>query len=342
MKENRCSESNEKKYKVVFVFFALLIYLPNLIAAVPTMEGIFSNSSNPDVTNQLTIINLVMDNEQQDPSLTKNYIKIFVYKTKNKHTSYQIQYSGQKMDVPIKVINMKGFDKTSNIQDVSKRSFRGLIEYFFYNDSRNLLSMIDKISPDFNYNSEIIDEEKRAMMEKYKSYLAAVSKNPSLKSELKSPLNSENMDERRFARDMMEQSIYKSTTKIRIEKIESEFFWRLSLDNVKALFEMEKHQLKELFFTIKDGEEIKWRFGDYILFDGVHFAPESFAFEMFGKTYRFKVAEVKQSDIAENEFEKIISKLEDECKKNIATNQVHQTGVLTTPVPNTPPFMNNN
>jgi len=267
--------------------YILLLITFNVLAAIPTMEGLFRNSINPDITDNLIVVNVKASVKpvNDDTSSDTAFYKILFNNTVGERKEDIIaKYATAEMDNDL-IIDVKFLLTESELlKDMGKvaRNFNFATLSMFTTNSSTLISkLLKQFDPEFTLNSELVNLEKKELFAKYKRYLinkkeydkktkqmkkdgATVEESGAL-IEPTSPLITEDEEEKKKIDGMLTGSIYNTQSHIKLSKDGAEFFWNIETDKLTAKFKNETHQLKSLKLNTGN-EELNIIPNDYVTF----------------------------------------------------------------------------
>lgn len=297
------------------VILLLTVFITNIYAAVPTVEGLFRNPANPNIEGDYVVLQLSVEeikdkantssflqvpfvsSENSDPqALEKGFYKFII--NKKPEASYyhiiQVSYETGAMNIDhIKNVKIfKHFQKSLLKQeDLNKKIFYSLLTMFSLNSSAGMSDLLSKYGVNYAKNKEVMNKDKVGLMKKYKSYLSKIKENveDNNTEEIDSPFKPKDEEASLKVKDILSQNMYNESTSISLTRKSKKFYWQVELENIYALFSNNAHQL--LYFKLKDKEELfDIYFRDYILFNGRHNLPKNIDFKISNnKTYKIKI-----------------------------------------------------
>ncbi len=290
-------------------FIFTLIFSTIALAAMPTVEGLFRNSSNKELEGSLAVLELIIKNKKlknlelesldgvkEEYEIEKRLVKILfniekVNRTDVIFATYGADFSFSQMQ-DMKYI--RNFHKTLEEDKIfDRRLFYSLINMYALNTSKDIDSIFKEISQNYKSNQDAINEDKKLLLEKYKKFLeekktyeeklkaSEVSEEGGLvdiNEVPKSPLLPEEEEEKLKVTKIMNESMYSNTELLKLVKKGRGFFWELNMDNVNATFSNDNHNLKSLTLKMMDNE-YKVIPRKHVVFGGSYQLPKSFVFE---------------------------------------------------------------
>ncbi|EQC43393.1 hypothetical protein [Bacteriovorax sp. Seq25_V] len=265
----------------------VLLLTLNTFAAIPTMEGLFRNSINPDITDNLIVVNVkasVKPHEEEAVADTAFY-KVLINNTSGERKEVIIaKYATAEMDND-HIIDVKFLSNEMDLLKEENRTMRNLnfatLSMFTTNSSVMISKIIKKFDSNYTLNSELVNLEKKELFAKYKKYLINKNEYDKKKKQMKkdgitveegaalvepvSPLTSEDEEEKKRIEGMLTGSIYNQQTHIKLSKDGAEFFWNIETDRLTAKFKNETHQLKSLKLNMEI-DEVAIIPNDYVTF----------------------------------------------------------------------------
>lgn len=286
--------------KIVKILLAILHL--SIWAAVPTMEGLFRNGINPDVTQDLIVLVLkatvkeVKDTDAGEPLVSP-------------HAFYKIIYNNSAQGIQDIIIAKFATADVENDNIVELRTFRNerelissspnlhkqfslaIMNMYATNSSSLISTVLKSIDDDFMTNREMVNTEKKELLEKYRRYLQTKKNYEKQVKEMKkngatveemgkvaapvSPLVSDNEEEKNQLEKIMSNSLYIPNKMIKLVKDGADFFWHLETSKISAKFKNDTHLLKVLKVN-NDGVEYTVLPHDYVTFQGEYLLPKKF------------------------------------------------------------------
>ena len=294
-----------KKKCIVFVLFNLFVASQLSFGAFPTAEGLFRNGNNSDLTGNLIIVRLqieeienrdlldnlkILANEEKVSSL-EDEEKIpsqfleFVFSIENEHTVEMIQvnykkYSMKKASIEKVLYVPNLIRKMRQDSNYERLTFYSMMMMFVLNDSKGFGHLFKKINPAFRLNSEMMFDQKIYLLDKYKKHLAILknSSDGTGENEISSPLKPEQEEEKERVNEILSKNIYNRSEYIKLIRQDNRFYWQFAMDKINSLFYGDTHRIRHLSLVVPPNT-IEVSSGDYILFDGVHELPKKIIFK---------------------------------------------------------------
>jgi len=230
-------------------------------ASVPTMESLFRNGNNQDVSGNFVIIKLTVNEETNEEKLNQlkmkgeagelegsvkaenaspRYFKfIFSLEKDNVIQLLQVEYKTQNME-DNEAIAMRYvpnlLTEVSSDRHVERPLLYSLIAMLGLNDSIPVSVVIKKYEPNFVLNRDVLNREKKDLLVRYKSYLAATKNDSQIKDKIPSPIAPEQEEDKQKVADVISQDMYYKSDKVKLSRVNNEFVWRLELDKLTATF----------------------------------------------------------------------------------------------------------
>jgi len=335
----------------LFLSTLLVIFLNQALAAIPTVEGLFRNSSNREVAGEGIRISYSIEEQQNEILLQKTesestdkelevemlkqklepvFIKQSILIGEDGNSLQSIKYIFNSAEMKNNnLINFK-FAPSYNAKiisefDINKRVFESLKAMYLLNNSSIIGTLLREKGNGYKSNKDILDVEKVRLLERYKEYLIATKEDPDLREELSSPLNPTDLEERGKVLDLMKKNMYEKTNQVSLVKKKNLFRWKVDLGTILAEFSNEDHRLKK--FNLQNNGQIEVTTGDYILFDGLHELPKVIIFKGNNdRVYKIRIISLKHYQTYKKTFSKelkSLSKLENEVKENGVSFKEH-------------------
>jgi hypothetical protein len=317
------------------ILLAFLISTQNLaLGSIPTVEGLFRNSSNKDVTAEAVIVSYSIEEQQNEIIMQKTegevinneletemlkektkpiFIKETLYKQAESNTIQSIKYLYNSSEMKKKDLikfkyspNYKA--KIINEFNINKRLLRSLTMMYLRNDSEIIGNLLKDKGNNYLSNKELLNSDKTKLLSTYKEYLIATKEDPDLRAELASPLNPTDLEEKGKVLDLMKKNIYQKTNQVKLVKVQDEFRWKVDLGTINAEFTNEGHRLKNL--NLQSNGTIEVTTGDHVLFNGIHELPKVIIFKSSNdRVYKIRFLSLKHYQSYKKSFTKAIKNL---------------------------------
>lgn len=298
------------------LMLSFMVNLTSALSAVPTMEGLFRNGINKDISAELVILKLKIDEQNNDSLMEKiklegnedklkellerekmetKYIElIFSIDGENRYRLIQNEYASQSF-VSKDLIRTELFTNIRNSIRASKQSEKHLLYstllMFVLNDSRSLVDFAKHYNSDFELNKEMMNTEKVGLLRKYQKYLTVIKEDKEMGDALESPLSPSDEEKRLQVQSVKKARMYTPSQKVKLVRENGVFFWVVDLENFTARFFNNSHMLD--FLKMKVGEaSLELKCSEYILYDGRHTLPKYFILKDL-KDRLFKISMVK-------------------------------------------------
>ena len=281
-------------------YLITLIILMNMAnAAIPTIEGLFRNPSNPEIDGDMVVLQLGIEekeaeikenlgmfsspNTSEETALReKGYYKFVIKKNKSSRSYQVIQASYKSSNMYkedlIEVKFYKNFRRKLKNETLFQRNlFYSLLTMYGLNSSTGMSDILSRYGNNYSRNREMMNKEKVGLMRRYKHYLKKIKEidEGSNIEEIESPFRPKNIELSTKVKKLLNQNMYNDTAAITLTKKAQKFYWQVTLGNIFALFSNTEHKL--LFFELKDKEvSHKLYFRNYVLFNGKHQLPKKY------------------------------------------------------------------
>lgn len=261
-----------------FFLIALLLFTSSAAAVAPSIEGLFRNPNSQDIDGNLVVLKAMIEREATaEEYFRPSYYKfIFSIEPDNRVKFLQIEYGEGQMsnkDVKSTLFLNNFLAKVKNDELIERSLFYSLLTMYGLNKSEAISSILKRYSQNFASNKDSLNREKVQLFERYKRYLTALKDTEGAKEELKSPLESEDEDEKKKIQEIKSSSMYSENQNLKLIKDGRNFFLNLDLNGVTARFTNEEHRLVRMK-VVRGTVEVESFFSDYILFNGRHELPK--------------------------------------------------------------------
>lgn len=311
------------------LFGLILSFFVTLVFAAPTIEGLFRNGNNQDVTSDLIIATFSVEELPTEVSkelLPTRYVKLFMSRSGGSIEIVETDYADNRFldasAVRSSYKNLLGNERVEN-KGGERSLFYSVLGTLLLNDSRLMNDFLKANTTSYKTNKELMNPEKIALLQKYKDYLVAVSEEGGSVSEAIKASKQTSTEERTKALEVIAAGVYDKTDKVHLSREEGQFYWSIDLTQFKALFSNEEHRLKKIKFTSELGKEVELECGEYVLINGTHELPRTISLRDFSNSlYRINFLTLthvkdKSGQVARaNKYEGLVKANKN---KNIAT-----------------------
>ncbi len=281
--------------KLILLFFLLV---PNSKEAVPTPEGLFRNGHNRDVTGNLIILDLmIQETSEEEKESTQNptgimYYRFFIeVKENNVRSLLQVIYNkaSMKKQDRIQVDYFKNFQQSFDSDtSIERKLFYSLLIMMTTNSSSFWTNLLKSMGQGHKTNRELMNHLKISLYEQYKNYLIKKRQQGTASEGLTSPLEPVRNNQKAKIRKILNARTYFQSPLVSLVKRETDFFWKVALNNVVFFFTNEEHRFSELLFNDPVGE-ITIQAKRYFRPDGIHEMPKYIRFSSLnGKHYKIR------------------------------------------------------
>ena len=277
--------------KSIFPLYFFLISWPSY--GLPTPEGLLRNANNKQPTGNTATVEFMIEElrgiEEGGRIAEGNggigYYKMFIgFHEDNIRSLLQVNYGGNSMkDEDIRAVYFFRNMETTILNEISieRTLFYSLMAMMTVNNSSLLSKVLQKISPYFQTNKELMNKRKADFYKRYKEYLLAKQRGSVVGS---SPMNPS--DPR--VGEIMKEPMYANSERVSLIRRGREFYWRVDLGDTNLFFTNEQHRFSELSYGNTLGR-FSIRTGEYARLDGTHELPKEMLFSSLnGKHYRLR------------------------------------------------------
>lgn len=260
-----------------FLLIVLFLIASKSFAAVPSVEGLFRNPNSQEIDGNLIVLKAMIEREATEEEYYKPSFYKFLFSIEDERVRFlQVEYSEGKMtnDQVVSTLFLNSFiPKVKNDELIERSLFYSLLTMYGLNKSDAIASILKRYSQNFVTNNESLNKEKLDLFDKYKQYLTAKKEQEVDTEELKSPLESEDEEEKKKIQEIKSSNMYSENQSVKLVKEGRNFFLNIDLNGVSAKFTNEEHRLVRIKIQ-KGTSEIESHFSDYILFNGRHELPK--------------------------------------------------------------------
>lgn len=296
-------------------YFLLLLFVTQLSwGYVPTVESLFRNGSNPDITGNVAILNFKIS--RMDPSgiiqdssafPKENYQVYYVKFNDEVYKLNQFKYSGDSFNEKDIVHhsyypNYNAFSFANQPNAVDKSLFYGILNSLVLQDGSFLVSYLKSLGLPLKLNKEIINREKIEYLAQYKQYLITFNQDREARKTLENPLRPSDPAKREKVDSVMNESMYIDTQQVKLSKDSGEMSWKVSVGGFDASVSYNKRHLQKIVFKTQSGE-IEFLFKDYGLVNANHVLPKQILIrDMHGENYQIEIVNLRYTNISENAY----------------------------------------
>lgn len=292
-------------------YFILILCFANCLAAVPTVEGLFRNSQNPDIEDSLVVLTIRAQVENMSPSAetqkeesesnelnTDFSFYKFLFDNSDLKLNKVLVSKYENREMPMAELKGLIYEKDVTTEEegkeksFEKRFITALMTMYGMNSSTLMSQMFKKYSDNYLTNEEVLNSEKKELLNQYKDYLVkkkeydkklkdlkesgALDQGDEVKpeDEPKSPLISEEEEEKDRIQKIISESMYKKGEHVKLVREGRDYFWELSFNNLWARFTNENHELKQLKMNV-DGKEIEVIPHEVVTYAGKYRVPKT-------------------------------------------------------------------
>lgn len=299
------------KMALLFITFSITFTAK---AYVPTVESLFRNGSNADVTANGVSLTLKVKKAQlsgekpegilQDVSLVKgsravDFYKVFFTKTptdvlKVAQARYESgNFSQASLEHKVYFPNFTSFSFQPSIEGLEKGLFFGVLNSLVLNDGSFLIDYLKSLGVQVRLNSELINREKIEYLAAYKKYLVTINKDRNARKTEVNPLRPEDPLAREKVDEVMEESMYIDTRQVKLARDDGDMSWVVKAGNFEAVLAYKNRQIQKVLYKSQAGEfEILCK--DYWLANGTHLMPKYIIVKtLSGDTYQVEVTNLR-------------------------------------------------
>lgn len=270
----------------------------SLWASHPTPEGLFRNGNNADITTDLIMVKMMIESSPSEILLEKPGEEVPVAeeemanKVEDKKPYFVKFLLSQEADKPLQMIQViyengkMEDDAIRSVQYVSnlkkkvtelpqrKALFYSMLSSLAMNRSDEMSAYLKLISKEYKTNEELVDPEKKALYEKYKSYLTLVKNDEAIKETLENPIRPKDPEVAKTVKSILQKSYLKKDKSISLVRAQQGYQWRIKNDVLEGFFNTDTLRVETLVFQDMTART-KLSFDDFILFNGTHELPKN-------------------------------------------------------------------
>lgn len=291
---------------IKFVFIILLFSL-SAFAYVPTVESLFRNGANPDVTVNGAMINLVVRKpgvvqEATDASSenkkSEDFYKIFFTRAtgdslKIAQTRYSnSSYSESSLLEKVYFASFSPYTMKSTPEEIEKGLWIALLQSMIFNNGSHLVNYLKTLAVPVRLNNELINRDKVELLASYKQYLAITNKDRTAK--IANPLRPEDPAEKEKVERVMSEPMYIDTNQVKLSREGGEAAWLVSAAPFEGIVSYKDRDIHAIRFKSNAGEfEITCK--NFWLANGTHRMPRNLTIKnVKGETFEIEITNLRQ------------------------------------------------
>ena len=266
-------------------FCYLLLFVASTYAHsyYPTVESLFRNGSNPEITQNAVVLNLKITpvnplaEKGEEAQGSSTWVKLIyhvgnggrvklsqlVYKSKNMTDSQAYN------KIFISEFSPNVFENSPEMGD--RGLFYSLLNSLLLNDGYYMTQFLKSRGVNVSSNSELLNQEKKQLLDKHKSWLIRTKGGRQDEGE-ESPLSPITSLEKERVSQIMSQPMYASTGQVDLVRFDSEASWNIKSETFEAWISDANREIKQLNLRYSTGETVITA-RDYIKFNGVNPIP---------------------------------------------------------------------
>lgn len=256
----------------LLAFLVFFLFSTQLLAAVPTEEGLLKNLNNAGIPGNLITIKAMVQGPEVDGAKTDYYRFQISLENPAVVSLLQVAYSnGQMLNSQMKDVKYIP-DMVSAIKrdkSVERGLFYAALMMLATNKSNGMEAFLEKNGIQIVRNKNILNEEKMKLLRAYRTYLA----NNKGKGDANSPLNPPDPANKAKVVELFRANTFDRAKNIELTKIENEFVWKVDWKSTQGYFTNEDRRLRRLDYVNGD-LNVRLDATEYILFNGTNELPK--------------------------------------------------------------------
>lgn len=256
----------------LLAFLVFFLFSTQLLAAVPTEEGLLKNLNNAGIPGNLITIKAMVQGPEVDGAKTDYYRFQISLENPAVVSLLQVAYSnGQMLNSQMKDVKYIP-DMVSAIKrdkSVERGLFYAALMMLATNKSNGMEAFLEKNGIQIVRNKNILNEEKMKLLRAYRTYLA----NNKGKGDANSPLNPPDPANKAKVVELFRANTFDRAKNIELTKIENEFVWKVDWKSTQGYFTNEDRRLRRLDYVNGD-LNVRLDATEYIQFNGTNELPK--------------------------------------------------------------------
>ena len=270
-------------------FFALLLISSTALAYVPTVESLFRNGSNPDLTQnaavltlKVTPVNPLAEKGEQAQGQSV-WVKLIYHmgaggRIKLSQLTYRTSSlvdSAAESKVFFSELSPNSFDQSVEMSE--RGLFYSMLNSLVVNDGAFITQFLKSRGINVALNSEIINQEKKQLLERHRAWLIRTKGGRQTEGD-ESPLTPASPIEREKVNQIMALPMYASSGQISLVRFEGEAAWNVKADAFEAWVGDTNREIKQISYKTSGGES-EFMAKDYIKYNGTTPLPRLITFK---------------------------------------------------------------
>jgi hypothetical protein len=287
----------------------LLLFPWQVWAYVPTVESLFRNGSNPDISANAMTMTLTVrkqlpgdktTSQVQDASLLRSgraedYYKVFI--SKGSGEGYKISqsryinpsFSEASLEHKTYYPNFTPYTVKASIEQLERGLFFGTLLSLTFNNGAHLVNYLKTLGVPVRLNNEIINRDKIEQLAAYKRYLVIINRDRNARKTEPNPLSPADPNERYRVNQLMDESMYVDTKQVKLAKDAGEIAWSVSAGAFEAIVSYNERQIQKIRYRSPAGD-FEMSLKDYWLANGSHSLPRYIIIKnLSGELYQVEI-----------------------------------------------------
>lgn len=295
---------------------AFTLSLPAM-AFVPTVESLFRNGGNPDVTVNGVSLTFSVKKIQAEvpvqdsllkPERTHDYFKLFL--TRNAGDNLKIaqtrydsaSFSEGSLLHKIYFPNFSPYTVKTGVDQVQRGIFFSLIHSIAFNNGSHMINYLKSLNVPVKLNDELINRDKIEHLAGYKRYLITIAKDRNAKKSETNPLRPDDAASREKIDKVMNESMYVDMKQVKLSKENNEMSWLISAGEFQAVISYKRREVQRVSIRTEAGEFVIVC-KDYWLANGTHVLPKTMLIKTFnGANYQVEFSNLRHYNEREEDL----------------------------------------
>lgn len=288
-------------------FLLLVSFSFSALAYVPTVESLYRHGSNPDVTANGIVLNVVIkklnastqENSLMTAARAEDFYKIFFTKNGDSLKVAQVRYSNasftdnsieQKVFYP----NFSAFTMRGNGEQIEKGLFFSILNSTIFNNGAHVVNYLKSLGVPVRLNNDLINREKIEYLASYKRYLALIARDKNARKTEQNPLRPDDSVARARIESIMAGPLYVDTKQVKLSKDDGEMAWVVDAGNFRGVVSYRERNIQKMIYKSQGGD-LEMICKDYWLADGTHSLPRFILIKtLSGDSYQVEFTSMKQ------------------------------------------------
>jgi hypothetical protein len=302
-----------------------LFLIQSALAYVPSPESLLRNNSNADIESSVISaqFEITLNSSEQSASenklaFKKGEMQRMYYLNKGRIAKIYNIYTDQTGGKSRHYLN-SGTEGYGKLQDrhFDAVIFWGILDSLLVNSGRPLIATLNRKGDELPYNSNLINQDKVVLLNRYREYVDLIKKDRALEKSLENPFHVEELDRRQKNNEILKQPFLNETQFVHMDMVNGKLVWKLKSKTAEIIFDYNTREMLSL--TILGDGNILFKMSNYVLMNGTHLFPEKMIIKKGQDEYLVKMKSLKHFSETGDSFDQRFQKAQKDDKAKQAT-----------------------